>query len=82
MDGMGRYSDKNVRGKAVADGEVRRGLLEGLRRRQAGQDLARGLRVHFYNNQRPDQAQGYRTPAEVFSGEPVQSDEQSTEKRW
>ena len=38
--------------------------------------------LHFYNTQRPHQAQGYRTPAEVFSGDSVQSDEQSKERRW
>ena len=37
---------------------------------------------HFYNNQRPHQALGYRIPAEVFNGESIESDEQSTERRW
>ncbi len=36
----------------------------------------------LYNSQRPHQALGYRTPAEVFSGDSVQSDEQSIERRW
>ena len=38
--------------------------------------------LHFKNNQRPHQALGYRTPAEVFNGEPVESDEWSTVRRW
>ena len=37
---------------------------------------------HFYNTQRPHQALGYRTPAEVFNGDWVQSTEQLTERRW
>ena len=37
---------------------------------------------HFYNTQRPHQALGYRTPAEVFNGDSVQSTEQLTERRW
>ena len=37
---------------------------------------------HLYNNQRPHQALGYRTPAEVFNGESVESDEQPRERRW
>ena len=28
---------------------------------------------HFYNTQRPHQALGYRTPAEVFNGDPVET---------
>ena len=41
-----------------------------------------GAYFHFYNTQRPHQALGYRTPAEVFNGDSVQSTEQSPERRW
>ncbi|NQW22970.1 MAG: transposase, partial [SAR202 cluster bacterium] len=49
-----------------------------------GRQAKTGLEAyfHFYNNQRPHQALGYRTPAEVFNGEPVEPHEQSTERRW
>ncbi len=36
----------------------------------------------FYNAQRPHQALGYRTPAEVFNGDSMQSTEYLTEQRW
>jgi len=81
MDGKGRYRDnifverlwrtvkyEEVYLKAYTDG------------RQAKADL--DAYFHFYNTQRPHQALGYRTPAEVFSGDLVQSDEQSKERRW
>ena len=49
-----------------------------------GREAKDGLEAyfHFYNTQRPHQALGYRTPAEVFSGDSVRSDEQSKERRW
>ena len=70
MDGRGRYQDnilverlwktvkyEEVYLKAYANGlEARNGLREYFR---------------FYNHRRPHQALGYRTPAEVFYGEPV-----------
>ena len=81
MDGKGRYSDnifverlwrtvkyEEVYLKAYTDG------------RQAKADL--DAYFHFYNNQRPHQALGYRTPAEVFNGNSAQSDERSEERRW
>ena len=68
MDGKGRYADnifverlwrtvkyEEVYLKAYASaGEARREL---------------GAYFRFYNDQRPHQALGYRTPAEVFHGE-------------
>ena len=73
MDGRGRYQDnilverlwrtvkyEEVYLKAYANGlEARRGLREYFR---------------FYNHRRPHQALGYRTPAEVFHGEPVEEE--------
>ena len=49
-----------------------------------GREAKAGLDAYFrfYNTQRPHQALGYRTPAEIFSGDSLPSDEQSIEKRW
>ena len=81
MDGKGRYTDnifverlwrtekyEEVYLKAYTDG------------RQAKTELEAYFR--FYNTQRPHQALGYRTPAEVFSGDSAQSTEHLTERRW
>ena len=81
MDGKGRYTGnifverlwrtvkyEEVYLKAYSDGREAKDGLEAY--------------SHFYNTQRPHQALGYRTPAEVFSGDSVQSDEQSKERRW
>ena len=37
---------------------------------------------HFYNTQRPHQALGYRTPAEVFNGDPVETTGHMKERSW
>ena len=37
---------------------------------------------HFYNTQRPHQALGYRTPAEVFNGDSVETMGHMKERRW
>ena len=79
MDGKGRYSDnifverlwrtvkyEEVYLKAYADG------------RQAKSDL-NGY-FCFYNTQRPHQALGYCTPAEVFNEDSAQSDEHTAEE--
>jgi len=36
----------------------------------------------FYNNQRPHQALGYRTPVEVLDGDLAPSDERHINGRW
>ena len=48
-----------------------------------GRKAKAGLEVyfHFDNPQRPHQALGYRTPAEVFNGDSV-SNKRSEERRW
>ena len=81
MDGRGRCQDnifverlwrtvkyEDVYLKAYANGlEAHRGLREYFR---------------FYNERRPHQALGYRTPAEVFYGQPVEEDEELKERRF
>ena len=75
MDGKGRYSDnifverlwrtvkyEEVYLKAYSNGREAKAGLDGYFR--------------FYNNQRPHQALGYRTPAEVFNGHLNHSTEQ------
>ena len=72
MDGKGRYSDnifverlwrtvkyEEVYLKAYSNGREAKAGLDGY--------------FHFYNNQRPHQALGYRTPAEMFIGNSAQS---------
>ena len=48
-----------------------------------GIETHRGLREYFrfYNDRRPHQALGYRTPAEVFYGETVEEDEELKQRR-
>ena len=48
-----------------------------------GLEAHRGLREYFrfYNDRRPHQALGYRTPAEVFYGEPVEEKVDLKERR-
>ena len=48
-----------------------------------GLEARRGLREYFrfYNDRRPHQALGYRTPAEVFYGEPVGEEEDLKKRR-
>ena len=81
MDGKGRYADnifverlwrtvkyEEVYLKAYASaGEARREL---------------GAYFRFYNDQRPHQALGYRTPGEVFSEGWAPQNEESTVGRW
>ena len=49
-----------------------------------GREAKAGLNAYFrfYNTQRPHQALGYRTPAEVFSCGSDTSPEQATERGW
>ena len=41
-----------------------------------------GAYFSFYNNQRPHQALGYRTPAEVFFGNSQAAGERTSNRRW
>ena len=76
MDGKGRYADNifiERLWRTVKYEEVYLKAYSGGREAKAGLDAC----FHFYNNQRPHQALGYRTPAEVFNGDLAPSDERS-----
>ena len=81
MDGKGRYSDNIFVERLWRTVKYEEVYLKAY---SNGREAKDGLEAyfHFYNTQRPHQALGYRTPAEVFSGESVQSEEQSIERRW
>ena len=80
MDGKGRYADNifvERLWRTVKYEEVYLKAYSNGREAKAGLDAYFG----FYNTQRPHQALGYRTPAEVFSGDSAQLDEQSIQRR-
>ena len=80
MDGKGRYSDNifiERLWRTVKYEEVYLKAYLGGREARAGIDDY----FRFYNTQRPHQALGYRTPAEVFHGDLVQRTEQPTDMR-
>ena len=81
MDGKGRYADNIFMERLWRTVKYEEVYLKAY---SNGREAKAGLEayLHFYNTQRPHQALGYRTPAEVFSGDSVQSDEQSKERRW
>ena len=81
MDGKGRYTDNIFVERLWRTVKYEEVYLKAY---SNGREVKDGLEAyfHFYNTQRPQQALGYRTPAEVFSGDSVQSDEQSKERRW
>ena len=80
MDGKGRYSDNifvERLGRTVKYEEVY--LKTYVNAGEARREL--GAYFRFYNNQRPHQALGYRTPAEVFHGEQQVPGQESSERR-
>ena len=80
MDGKGRYSDNifiERLWRTVKYEEVYLKAYSGGREAKAGHAY-----FSFYNNQRPHQALGYRTPAEVFNGGLAPSDERPINGKW
>ena len=81
MDVKGRYSDNifiDRLWRTVKYEEVYLKAYSGGREAKAGLDAY----FSFYNNQRPHQALGYRTPAEAFHGNLAPSDERSINGKW
>ena len=81
IDGKGRYTDNIFVERLWRTVKYEEVYLKAY---SNGREAKDGLEAyfHFYNTQRPHQALGYRTPAEVFSGDSVQSDEHSKGRRW
>ena len=81
MDGKGRYIDNifvERLWRTVKYEEVYLKAYSNGWEAKAGIDAY----FHFYNTQRPHQALGYRTPAEVFNGDLAPSDERSINGKW
>ena len=76
MDGKGRYTDNILLERLWRTVKYEEVYLKAY---SNGREAKAGLDAYFsfYNNQRPHQALGYRTPAEVFKGDLAPSDERS-----
>ena len=72
MDGKGRYSDNLFIERLWRTVKYEEVYLKAY---QDGRDARIGLSNYFcfYNTERPPQALGYRTPAEVFASSPVEA---------
>jgi len=72
MDGKGSYSDNLFIERLWRTVKYEEVYLKAY---QDGRDARRGLGSYFrfYNTERPHQALGYRTPAEVFTTTPVEA---------
>ncbi len=81
MDGKGRYRDNIFVERLWRTVKYEEVYLKAY---TDGRQANIGLKTYFcfYNNQRPHQALGYRTPAEVFDGESSASNDQSAKRRW
>ena len=81
MDGKGRYADNILLERLWRTVKYEEVYLKAY---SSGREAKAGLDAyfHFYNNQRPHQALGYRTPAEAFSEDPAPSDERSINGKW
>ena len=80
MDGKGRYADNIFVERLWRTVKYEEVYLKAY---TSGREAKAGIEDYFrfYNTQRPHQALGYRTPAEVFSGDLEQSTEPLTERR-
>ncbi len=81
MDGKGRYMDNifvERLWRTVKYEEVYLKAYSNGREAKAGLDAY----FRFYNTERPHQALGYRTPAEVFIEESAPSEDQSIDRNW
>ena len=76
MDRKGRYTDNILLERLWRTVKYEEVYLKAY---SNGREAKAGLDAYFsfYNNQRPHQALGYRTPAEVFKGDLAPSDERS-----
>ena len=81
MDGKGRYIDNIFVERLWRTVKYEEVYLKAYAN---GREAKAGLDAHFrfYNTQRPHQALGYRTPAEVSNEDSATSPEQSTERGW
>ncbi len=81
MDGKGRYRDNIFVERLWRTVKYEEVYLKAY---STGRETKAGLDAYFrfYNAQRPHQALGYRTPAEVFSCSSDTSPEQQTERGW
>ena len=81
MDGKGRYAENIFTGRLWRTVKYEEVYLKAY---SGGQEARAGLDAcsHSCNNQRPHQALGYRTPAEVFNGDLAPSDERSINGEW
>ena len=72
MDGKGRYSDNLFIERLWRTVKYEEVYLKAY---QDGRDAKAGIGNYFrfYNTERPHQALGYRTPAEVFTSIPVEA---------
>ena len=81
MDGKGRYQDNIFVERLWRTVKYEEVYLKAY---ASGGEAKRELDAYFrfYNNQRPHQALGYRTPAEVYQHRPEAPDEKNPGRRW